>query len=101
MDGRQLEKVEQRRMTELLSFDLMTKDVCGPQLSLQHTLVCTELKEVQEQLRHAHEEVRRRDRQHEEQRRNSRRLQEEHTSLERHKDSLEAELQELRYGILV
>lgn len=59
--------------------------------------MCGELKEAQEQLRQAGEEVRRRDRQQEEQQRESRRLQEEQDGLQRHKEQLEDELQELRY----
>ncbi|XP_028993359.1 trichohyalin isoform X3 [Betta splendens] len=94
------ETITEERESGLISLK-EAKEKDGRQLeklSFKHDLVCTELKGVQEQLRQAHEEVRRRDRQQVEQQRDGRKLQEEQNSLESHlyTHTLEAELQELK-----
>lgn len=65
-------------------------------LSCQHAAMCEELKEVQDRLGHAMEEVKTRSIQQQEQLRESRRLQEELDSLQKHKEQLEVDLQEIR-----
>lgn len=66
------------------------------ELSFQHATMCEELKEVQDQLGQAMEEVKNRSIQQQEQLRESRRLQEELDSLQKHKEQLEVDLQEIR-----
>ena len=64
--------------------------VCGPQLSSQHASVCGELRDVQEQLRRAGEEVKKNERlQQDKQQRDSKRLQDEQDSLQRQRQQLE------------
>lgn len=65
-------------------------------LSFQHAAMCEELKEVQDRLGHTMEEVKNRSIQQQEQLRESRRLQEELDSLQKHKEQLEVDLQEIR-----
>lgn len=52
---------------------------------------------MQEQLQKVTEEIRRKDREQQEHMRQSRRLKDEQDCLQKHKDQLEEELQELRY----
>ncbi|XP_063353208.1 trichohyalin-like [Pelmatolapia mariae] len=66
------------------------------ELSFQHAAMCEELKEVQDRLGQAMEEVKNRSIQQQEQLRESRRLQEELDSLQKHKEQLEVDLQEIR-----
>lgn len=64
--------------------------------SFQHAAMCEELKEVQDRLGHAMQEVKNGSIQQQEQLRESRRLQEELDSLQKHKEQLEVDLQEIR-----
>lgn len=64
--------------------------------SFQHAAMCEELKEVQDRLGHAMEEVKNGSIQQQEQLRESRRLQEDLDSLQKHKEQLEVDLQEIR-----
>lgn len=76
---------------------MMAHVLCGPQLSSQHALVCGDLKEMQKQLCKLTEDMRKREEQEKDHQRENWKLKEEQDSLQRCREQLEDDLQQLRY----